>query len=67
MDGWDYSANNLLHHFRSIFRGELPLVMADEKPEEFIEREELDSDSVIYIKHVLRLLNDQGIWHSLIF
>lgn len=61
MSGWDYSANNLLHHFHCIFRGELPLAMADEKPEEFIEREGLDSESVMYIKHVLRLLKDQGI------
>lgn len=59
--GWDYSADNLLHHFRSIFRGELPLAMADEKVEELIEREKLDSESVTYIEHVLRLLKDQGI------
>lgn len=58
---WDYSADNLLHHFRSIFRGELPLAMADKNFEELIEREKLDSESGKYIAHVLRLLKDQGI------
>ena len=57
---WNYSAKNILHHFRSIFRGDLPLVAAQKDLNDFITRECLDSESVTYVQRILRILRDQG-------
>lgn len=57
---WNYSADNILHHFRSIFRGELPLKMAERNITEFVERERLDSESTEYVQRVLGILQKQG-------
>ena len=60
IDRWNYSAQNILHHFRSTFRGDLPLVAAQKNLGDFIARECLDSESVVYVKSVLHILRDQG-------
>lgn len=57
---WNYSAENVLHHFRSIFRGELPLALADRDLDELVQRERLDAESTAYVRHVLRIIKDQG-------
>ena len=57
---WNYSAENILHHFRSIFRGELPLKMAERNITELVELEKLDSESTEYVQRVLGVLQKQG-------
>lgn len=61
IDHWNYSADNVLHHFRSIFRGELPLAIADRNLDELVQRENLDPESTAYIRQVLLIIKDQGI------
>lgn len=63
IEHWNYSADNVLHHFRSIFRGELPLATADRDLNELVEREDLDPDSTAYVVQVLRIIKDQGMLH----
>lgn len=60
IEHWNYSADNVLHHFRSIFRGELPLATADRDLDELVQRENLDPKSKAYILQVLRIIKDQG-------
>ncbi|KAK3178362.1 hypothetical protein OEA41_000497 [Lepraria neglecta] len=59
IEHWNYSANNILHHFRSIFRGELPLKVAERNITELVEREQLDSESTEYVQRVLGVLQKQ--------
>jgi hypothetical protein len=65
IEHWNYSADNVLHHFRSIFRGELPLATADRDLDELVQRENLDSKSKAYIVQVLRIIKDQGMLNFL--
>lgn len=60
IEKWDYSANNMLHHFRSILRGYSPFSVAQDNIEELQTRAMLDDDAVIYIEHVLRLIATNG-------
>ena len=60
IEHWNYSADNILHHFRSIFRGELPLKVAERNITELVEREQLDSESTEYVQRVLGVLQKQG-------
>lgn len=61
IEHWNYSADNVLHHFRSIFRGELPLATADKNLGELVQRENLDPESTSYVIQVLRIIKDQGV------
>lgn len=63
IEHWNYSADNVLHHFRSIFRGELPLATADRDLNELVQREGLDLESTAYVVQVLRIIKDQGMLH----
>ena len=60
IDCWNHSAKNIIHHFRSIFRGDLPLVAAEKDLNGFKAQERLDDQSTIYIQHVLEILKKQG-------
>ena len=60
IERWNYSAKNILHHFRSIFRGDLPLIAAQKDLGDFVARERLDPESVSYVQRVLRILGHQG-------
>ena len=57
---WNYSAMNILYHFRAIFRGDLPLVAAEKDLPRFVEREQLDTEATAYVEEVLRILKSEG-------
>ncbi len=65
IEHWNYSADNVLHHFRSIFRGEVPLATADRDLNHLVERENLDLESKAYVIQVLGIIKDQGICTSI--
>ncbi|KAL2039008.1 hypothetical protein N7G274_008348 [Stereocaulon virgatum] len=60
IERWNHSAMNILHHFRSIFRGDAPLVAAEKNLGDFVKRENLDPESMTYVKTILKILSDQG-------
>lgn len=57
---WNYFADNVPHHFRAVFRGQLPFVMGPQSLKEFVARESLDAESTEYIERVLVILKSQG-------
>lgn len=60
IERWNYSAKNIIYHFRTIFRGSLPLVAAKHDIESFKARENLDDESGTYVQRVLDVLERQG-------
>ena len=51
---------NLIHHFRTIFRGDVPLVAAEKDLDSFRAKEKLDDQSTTYVRRVLDILKKQG-------
>lgn len=54
---WEYSANNLLHHFRAILRGWWPFKMEPENVRKLVE---VDEQASVYIAKVCQLLENQS-------
>ena len=57
---WNHSAKNIIHQFRTIFRGDVPLVAAEKDLDSFRARENLDDQSTTYVRRVLDILKKQG-------
>ena len=51
---------NIIHQFRTIFRGDVPLVAAEKDLDSFRAREKLDDQSTTYVRRVLDILKKQG-------
>ena len=51
---------NIIHQFRTIFRGDVPLVAAEKDLTSFRAREKLDDQSTTYVRRVLDILKKQG-------
>ena len=51
---------NIIHQFRTIFRGDVPLVAAEKDLDSFRAREKLDDQSATYVRRVLDILKKQG-------
>ena len=51
---------NIIHQFRTIFRGDVPLVAAEKDLDSFKAREKLDDQSTTYVRRVLDILKRQG-------
>lgn len=51
---------NIIHQFRTIFRGDVPLVAAEKDLDSFRARENLDDQSTTYVRRVLDILKKQG-------
>ena len=60
IDHWNFSAKNIIYHFRTIFRGDVPLVAAEKDLNNFKARENLDDQSTTYVRSVLDILKKQG-------
>ena len=51
---------NIIHHFRTIFRGDVPLIAAEKDLDSFRTKEKLDDQSTTYVRRVLDILKKQG-------
>lgn len=51
---------NIIHQFRTIFRGDVPLVAAEKDLNSFRARENLDDQSTTYVRRVLNIIKKQG-------
>ena len=51
---------NIIHHFRTIFRGDVPLIAAEKDLDSFRAKEKLDDQSTTYVRRVLDILKKQG-------
>ncbi|KAB8345938.1 hypothetical protein FH972_022990 [Carpinus fangiana] len=60
---YNYSANNILHHFRYILRGPAMFKLAKERPTELRNRVELDEEAMTYMNNIIPLLREQGMSH----
>ena len=60
IDCWNHSAMNIIHHFRAIFRGDVPLIAAEKDLNSFRTKEKLDDQSTTYVRRVLDILKKQG-------
>ena len=60
IDRWNFSAKNIIYHFRTIFRGDVPLVAAEKDLDSFRAKEKLDDQSTTYVRRVLDILKKQG-------
>jgi len=60
IDRWNFSAKNIIYHFRTIFRGDVPLVAAEKDLNSFRAKENLDDQSTTYVRRVLDILKKQG-------
>ena len=60
IDRWNHSAMNIIHQFRTIFRGDVPLVAAEKDLDSFRAREKLDDQSTTYVRRVLDILKKQS-------
>ena len=51
---------NIIYHFRTIFRGDVPLIAAEKDLNSFRTKEKLDEQSTTYVGRVLDILKEQG-------
>ena len=58
MDSWVYSAKNLIHHFRAVCRGQIPLNMDWNKGDQ--DAAEVDDRSLEFIDHLKELTRSRG-------
>jgi hypothetical protein len=57
---WEYSAGNMLQHYRLVLRGFLPFAVARKDPEEVRKKGHLDEESLGYIEKANQLLSSLG-------
>ena len=60
IDRWNFSAKNIIYHFKTIFRGDVPLVAAEKDLDSFKAKENLDDQSTTYVRRVLDILKKRG-------
>ncbi|KAK3115466.1 hypothetical protein LTR53_005168 [Teratosphaeriaceae sp. CCFEE 6253] len=56
IEEYNYSANNLLHHFRCMLRGPEPFAVAERSPAEFQARTKVDVHSMQYVREITAVL-----------
>ncbi|KAF3032512.1 hypothetical protein E8E11_001994 [Didymella keratinophila] len=57
---WNYSASNMLHHYRCVLNGDLPFRSAEKTPDLLRERDNLDDESMDFIAKAHRLIKKMG-------
>lgn len=60
IEEYEYSASNMLHHFRFIRRGYLPFQVAENNPEELREMTGLDDTAIKYMKNITNVRRVRG-------
>lgn len=60
IEEWDYSANNLLHHFRAILRGWWPFSLATKDMQNVRKQVDIDEEATVYLTKVCTLLEKQS-------
>ncbi|KAI4686780.1 hypothetical protein J4E81_008441 [Alternaria sp. BMP 2799] len=61
---YNYSAENLLHHFRAILRAQYGFKVARKNLAEFVKAESLDDESAQYIQRVLETLDARSTYQK---
>ena len=57
---WEYSAEILITHYRSVLRGQIPFLQAPGEATESYARANLDFHSLAYVQKVAALAGDQS-------
>jgi hypothetical protein len=57
---WNYSAGNMLHHYRCVLNGDLPFRSAERNPGLLRKRDNLDDQSIAFIAKAHRLIKKMG-------
>lgn len=57
---WEYSAENMLYHYRCVLNGDIPFRSARRNPELLQRRDNLDEQAMTFIKDLHRLASDEG-------
>lgn len=60
LEEWEYSAENLLYHFRSVFRGQTPFAQDSTQATDKWARADLDPESVVYMQKVAAIVKSRG-------
>lgn len=57
---WNYSASNMLYHYRCVLNGDVPFRSAKKHPELLRNRDHLDDKAMAFIADLHRMASEEG-------